>query len=338
MFIIIEGTDASGKTSLIAAVENEINARVSKGVTATLHKGRPGELTRRWVLNDYVNNYQLVDFTHNNLISDRWHWGEVTYAPLKRPDTNVDGFGLLGRAGWRWVELFLLSRGASQFWLYQPLDVIRRRIESRGDDFIQADELETILSYYMVASASAASLVAKIEPDPDSLLEVPKLARHVVDLALEREEECAKLSTFPEYIGSPNPRVLLIGDRRNVNKKDAENETILPFMPVDGNSGDFLLNALPTDLWKHVGLVNANDAQVDLYNLWSTLGNPRVVVLGRLAEKAVVPSYIPKDYYEVLPHPQYVRRFHHRDREEYGKAIQRVANNEIEKDDPWILR
>ena len=336
MFIIVEGTDASGKTSLIQAIENEVNARVSKGVTAKLHKGRPGELTRRWVLDDYVNNYQLLDFTQHNLVSDRWHWGEVTYAPLKRPDTNVDGFGLLGRAGWRWVELFLLSRGASQFWLYQPLDVIRRRIESRGDDFVQADELEKILSYYLVASASSASLLEKLEPKAESLLEVPKLARHVVDRALAREQECAKLSAFPEYIGSPSPKVLLIGDRRN--SKNHEGETILPFMPVDGNSGDFLLNALPTHLWKNVGIVNANDTSIDLYDLWSTLGNPRVVVLGRLAEKTVAQSYIPKDYYSVLAHPQYVRRFHHRDRPYYGLAIQRVADNKIEKDDPWILR
>ena len=336
MFIIVEGTDASGKTSLIAAIENEINARASKGVTAVLHKGRPGELTRRWVLDDYVNNYQLVDFTQNNLISDRWHWGEITYAPLKRPDTNVDGFGLLGRAGWRWVELFLLSRGASQFWLYQPLDVIRRRIESRGDDFVQADELEKILSYYLVASASSASLIEKLEPDADSLLDVPKLARYIVSLAAEREQECARLSHFAEYIGSPHPRVLLIGDRKNT--RNHAGETILPFMPIDSNSGDFLLNALPTKLWKDVGIVNANDTQIDLYDLWSTLGNPRIAVLGRLAEKAMLGSYIPRDYYRVLPHPQYVRRFHHKDREQYGLAIQRIADNEMLEDDPWILR
>ena len=91
MFIVIEGTDASGKTSLIEAIDAEIRSRYPVSDLQKFHKGRPGEETRRWVLNDYVTSIESIDWTRNNALSDRWHWGEITYAPLKRPHTNNEG-------------------------------------------------------------------------------------------------------------------------------------------------------------------------------------------------------------------------------------------------------
>jgi hypothetical protein len=109
-------------------------------------------------------------------------------------------------------------------------------------------------------------------------------------------------------------------------------------MPVDGNSGEFLLSALPDTFWKNVGIVNANDFEVNLHDLWLDLNRPRIVVLGRLAEKAIMRTEINPKHYDVLPHPQYVRRFHNKDKEIYGQAIEKSAYNNLEKDSPWILR
>jgi hypothetical protein len=337
MFIVVEGTDASGKTSLISAVENEVKNRYPDRKITMSHKGRPLEETRRWVLNEYVTSCEATNFTDETIISDRWHWGEITYAALKRPHTNSDGYGLLGKSGWRWTELFMMSRGVAEFWLYQPLDVIKSRLGSRGDDFVNVDELEQILEKYDVASVLSPTLTETLRPNADSLDGVDQLAKYVVDVAEKKLDETRYIRKYANYIGSPTPDVLLIGDRRNILPRYGE-ETQLPFMPVDGNSGEFLLSALPDVFWKNVGIVNANDFNLSLHDLWLDLNRPRIVVLGRLAEKAMAQTEINPKNYDVLPHPQYVRRFHNKDKELYGQAIEKSAYNNLEKDSPWILR
>jgi len=340
MFIVIEGTDASGKTSLIEAVANEIKQRHVGKHFMQFHKGRPLEETRRWVLKDYVNSIEHINFSQDcNALSDRWHWGEITYAPKYRPHTSIDGFGLLGKAGWRWVELFLMSRGVASFWLYQPLDVIQRRLESRGDEFVKVDDLKEILENYSVASALSVSLTEQLTPPADSLDKIPEIAKHIVDVA-EAMSEIVKpiLTKYPMYIGSPTPKVLLVGDKRNILEEYGE-ETKLPFMPVDSNSGDFLLSAIPTELWPKCGIVNAADIDIDdLSSLWEDLGSPRVVALGRNAEKGIIAAGIPFSEYDVLPHPQHVRRFNYKSSLEYGQVIQQSADNKLKEDDPWILQ
>lgn len=335
MFIVIEGTDASGKTSLIEAISNEIHSRF--GQTAyQFHKGRPEEETRRWALQEYATSLEKIDWSRSFAVADRWHWGEVTYAPLKRPHTNTDGFGLLGQSGWRWVELFMQSRGMAQFWLYQPLDVIQARLSSRGDDFVNVDELGAILSNYGNA-AEHSCIIEKLQPAANSLDAISVLAKRIVTIATRVsnavEDICA---VYPEYIGSPRPHTLLVGDERNITKRYGE-ETMLPFMPVDGNSGDFLMRALPAPFWKNVGIVNVNDMRNSFLDLWVTLGMPRIVALGRNAARGIEKSGIENDRFMTLPHPQWVRRFHHADMLEYGIAIQRNANEPVEGD-PWVLQ
>lgn len=336
MFIVIEGTDASGKTSLIEAVHKEMQERLPGTQVQTFHKGKPGELTRRWVLNDYVNSIEHANWFRSHGLSDRWHWGEVTYAPKYRPATNNDGYGLLGKAGWRWVELFLRSRGVAQFWLYQPLEVIEARLSVRGDEFVQVEDLREILAQYEIADK--VSMNERIQPEPDSIKEIPALARYIVDRAQVISDEAAHLEMFPYYIGSPRPKVLLVGDRHNATKRYGK-ETDLAFMPVDGNSAEYLLGALPDDLWRDTGIININDGdnKQSFKALWTMLGFPKIIVLGRLAEKTLSSIPVDEHYYNVLPHPQFVRRFANKRQEEYGEAIARLATTDT-KEDKWILR
>jgi gluconate kinase len=340
MFIVVEGTDASGKSTLVSEIQKQLTDKFPKQEIEFYHKSKPEEMSRRWVLYDYVTSIEKVDWSQRIAVADRWHWGEVTYAAVKRPETGSgDGYGLLGVAGWRWTELFLKSRGVAQFWLYQPLDVIQRRLESRGDEFVKVEDLKEILDNYSVASAMSVSLTEQLTPLADSIEEVPELARRIVNIA-EAMSEIVKpiLTKYPTYIGSPTPKVLLVGDKRNVLEEYGE-ETKLPFMPVDSNSGDFLLSALPTELWPKCGIVNAADIDVDgLYDLWEDLGSPRVIALGRNAEKGIMSAGIPSSEYDVLPHPQHVRRFNYKNSLEYGQAIQRSADNKLKEDDPWILQ
>ena len=338
MFIVIEGTDASGKSTLVSEVQKQLAVKFPKKEIEFYHKSKPEEMSRRWVLYDYVTSIEKADWSQRIAVADRWHWGEVTYAAVKRPETGTgDGYGLLGKAGWRWTELFLQSRGVAQFWLYQPLDVITRRLESRGDDYVQANELEQILGLYEVAAAMSAGLAGRLTPAPDSFDAVPHLATHIINRAELIEEDAQALVKFPEYIGQRFPRVLLVGDTRNITKKYGE-ETILPFMPVDGNSGEFLLTALESDKWKTMGIVNINDMSSERFDdLWCALRRPPILALGRLAERGIRNANIPDYMYTVTSHPQHVRRFFNSRKEEYGQAITRLSTKK-DRDDQWILR
>jgi gluconate kinase len=338
MFIVIEGTDASGKSTLVSEVQKQLAEKFPKKEIEFYHKSKPDEMTRRWVLQDYVTSIENIDWSKRIAVADRWHWGEVTYAAVKRPETGTgDGYGLLGKAGWRWTELFLQSRGVAQFWLYQPLDVITRRLNARGDDYIKANELEQILGLYEVAAAMSAGLAGRLTPSADSLDSIGHLATHIINRADSIQDDTQELARFPEYIGPRFPRVLLVGDTRNITKKYGE-ETILPFMPVDGNSGEYLLTALESDKWKTMGIVNVNDMSSERFeDLWCTLRRPPVLALGRLAERGIRHANIPDYLYTVTSHPQHVRRFFNSQKEEYGKAITRLATTK-DRGDKWILR
>jgi hypothetical protein len=336
MFIIIEGTDASGKSSLIDAINSEVSARFPERKILSFHKGKPGEETRRWVLNDYVTSIENYDLSDNVIVSDRWHWGEVTYAPLMRAHTDSDGYGLLGQAGWRWTELFLASRGATQFLLYQPAEVVKSRLARRGDDYVSVSDIDAILDNYVSACGKSIH-TAILSPEASSLGDIPKLAKRVVKSALNREIIASDLSRFPRYIGAPNPVAILVGDQRNIVKRYGE-ETKLPFMPVDGNSGEFLLTALPEDSWKYYGILNINEWSADDFDsLMCTLGFPKVIALGRLAEKGLLRAGLSDGTFKVVPHPQFVRRFANSKKEEYGQAIVQLTVTDS-KEHPWILR
>lgn len=319
MIIIVEGTDASGKTTLVKAITEEITARGRE--VHSMHHGRPPELTRRCVLNEYVNNVDKWYGHGTVIVSDRWHWGERTYAPIKRPESDKDGYGLLGVAGWRWVELYLLSRGASTFWLRQPLDVVTRRLSQRGDDYVQVDELSGILGLYELAATLAPSLRGVVSPD-EGLENTRALAATIVSQAAEVHGESLPLRPYPEYIGCRRPSVLLVGDRRNVDER-YPNETRIPFMPVNHNSGDYLLSSLPESHWRSVGIVNGWEIGERMHALWEKIGRPPLVALGNEAEKSILKhgSTTMAETMVKVPHPQHARRFNHADREEYGARV-----------------
>jgi thymidylate kinase len=318
MWIIVEGATCSGKSTL----EKELTRQLGKTEDriTKVHMERPLELNRRWALREYVLNWEAHKIEDDSsIIADRWHWGESTYAPIYRPDTNKDGFGLLGVAGWRWVELFLMSRGALTVFLRADHDVLMNRYKIRGDDHVtNNEELLQIAKLYDQAFVDAPT--ASIGIDTSLPNRTQGQAALVIKAASQLQEHVSDISAFRGYIGGPKPSALLVGDERNVTKRYGE-ETKLPFMPVNGNSGDFLLRSLPDAWWPHVGIVNSAEYPVSLPKLWEALGEPPVVALGNNAEKALTKLKIPHGW---AYHPQYVRRFEHKHIDNYGKQL-RVA-------------
>jgi hypothetical protein len=194
-----------------------------------------------------------------------------------------------------------------------------------------------ILDGYIDAHGLVLGLAGTITAEKDSLDANEELAKALIQKAKDKAIAVKPLLRYPEYIGPPNPQVLLVGDKRN-----DKTVTLLPFMPVDSNSGDYLLKNLPEDFWRSVGIINVDDiGGKRLDSLWIALGKPRIVALGRLAERGLKAAGFIDAQFNVVAHPQYVRRFHHHDGALYGSAIKRLSNLEqqlVKADDPWILR
>jgi hypothetical protein len=320
MFIAIEGSDGAGKSSLIDAIKTELLAKQPDLQIVDHHKGRPPEETRECLLHEYATSLENTDLYTSTHVADRWHWGERTYAPIKRAHTNTDGYGLLGKSGWRWVELFMQSRGMAQFLLFQKLDVIRERVAARGDDYIDLSELEAIYNAY-VDTSQVAILAETIMPGKTSFESLPQFARHIIDVARAAGERSEFLRAYPNYIGSVRPQILLIGDDSSDTDSFASTSS-LPFMPTPGSYSEFLFEAFPEDLWKNVGIISTRWIEPDvLADLHKKLGNPTIVALGAGAERFILKTTIHVDDYVTIRHPRDAKDD---DRSEYGLQIQQT--------------
>lgn len=333
MWIVIEGSTCAGKSTLERLIQRRLEEPALRRHIDRVHMERPQELTRRWALNEYVIQHENRRPGHGHVLADRWHWGEATYAPIYRPDTNTDGFGLLGVAGWRWTEMFLMSRGAVTAYLHADPAVLVERLAERGDDHVtNDDELLQVAALYEQTRHHAASLVGLC--DTGAVRNVDDFAKSIVSSAGRAELRASRISAWPQYIGTTRPKALLVGDARNVTKEYGD-ETQLPFMPVNSNSGDYLLRALPDPFWRSAGLINADEFRDEDFNLfWHALHRPQIVALGANARKALHRHGF-KDF-PTLFHPQYARRFRNAEINDYGKAIQLAA--ETGNGDPsWKL-
>jgi hypothetical protein len=284
--IIIEGPTCSGKSTMLAAVRAELEARGSNPVE--VHHGRPPELTRDRLLYEYVWSHLYRSRRARAMLADRWAWGELTYAPIYRPDTDKDGHGLLGRAGWRWVELYLLSRGAVTVLMRADYDILEQRYLARGDDHItHVGELKAVALLYDQAVKSSPT--TELVVDTTNSRDLASSAETAVDVAAERAARAATIAYWPEYIGPVAPDALVVGD--NTTQKRAGKR--LPFEPAPASIGQHVLGGLDEHVWPRVGMVDASHIGFELHRLWEALGMPRVVTVGVSAKSAAAAAGIP---------------------------------------------
>lgn len=304
MFIALEGCDGAGKTSFAVKLRTALEERGY--VVDSLHRGVP----ERPVLDEYqldVENYRPGQ--NRAVIADRWHFGDLVYGELYR------GESYLGVAGFRFVELFLRSRGAVTVLVENDPDVLRRRLLARGEDYLRLEHVDHVLERYRTVFDSSATGVVRTS-DPD----VGEIFKHAEFWSTQAED----LAPFAGYVGTRTPRVLLAGDRRG----NASTPSQTAFRPTTkGNSAEFLLNSLPNSLWREIGMVNANE-EPDLVGLLDVLAQPPVIALGKEASKRLTELNIE---HAGLPHPQYMRRFHAGESVNYGQKIVATIGRDIKE-------
>lgn len=298
MFVIIEGCDGSGKTTLAKQIGEEIRLRHPHDDIQYLQRGQP----KVHPFMDYeraVESYRPGQGQH--IIADRWHWGELIYGPLYRGESK------LAYAGFMHVEMFLRAKGAAIAFLDVPEDIIRRRLAKRGDeDFLQDHDIGTVIAAYR--DLAQRSLLR----NTFTQRQVP---REIVDIASRLEANATKVNPFSTFIGVPShPQVLLLGETLAQPKKHS-----VAFVPYPATSGHYLLNTFPPRFFSGLAIANACDE--DVRALVTAVHPEATVALGRKASKALEDAKVNPNTWGAVPHPQYWRRFHFHEHEQYLSLI-----------------
>lgn len=313
MFVALEGADGTGKSSLAEAIAQRLaKTRPEQGV-AVHHHGPPVKSP----LEEYGYDYEGYRAGDGNLIVDRLHYGPLVYSQLYR---KTGPYGELGLAGFRWVELLLMARGCRTFIVDQEVDVLQERLERRGEDFIDLKDLAFIRNRYLELSRLGASVSGVVTPEGDT-----------TDIEEMIIEACTAYSYFsewavdvPSYVGHTQPRAVLVGEKRGGKPP---HETEGAFMPTQRtNSGSYLLEALPDPYWKSIGLMNGCEHDPGLVR--AAVPTTKFVALGQKAHQVLEKGGIP---HATVPHPQKVKRFHHKMKEEYGQLIEQVTGTEEDR-------
>lgn len=321
MLILVDGVDCSGKSTLVAALAERLAELYPRDKVEVLRKGPPAEHP----LDEYERPLWSYRPGHGlHIVCDRWHLGEWVYpAVLGRP-TRADD------PAFAHIELLLRSRGALLVFASPPACVLARRYDARGDDLVRRDQLLDVDRRF-------TGVVARSLLPVHTIFEERTFDRDVTEIvgrASQFELECSALNRLATYVGPPNPQLLLLGDVRHEYRECdcdplvAARAVVDPapaFVPYPGTSGHFLLRAVSSAGYRHVGLLNANDVD-DAFAGWKLLGRPRqVVALGRQAQRTASRWRHRDLALGAAPHPQFVRRFAHGSCDEYGRVVALAA-------------
>lgn len=315
MFAIIEGGDGTGKSSLAEALAERIRHRHPDDQVELLHRGPP----ERPVMDEYafdVDPYRPASGLH--IVADRWHLGTLVYAKLYR---DTGDYGELGVDGFRWVELFLRTRGALMWHIDHPTENVRERLRVRGEDYLKDEDLAWCLDRFREVKKWSVICQGTIDTTSAPLHDI------VIDMAAAlRDAEAAqkRFNPFPGYVGGSAAHTLLVGEKHGGQPPHKSEGA---FIPTGSNSSSYLLSSLSDPFWRGIGLVNAYETNVrDLLEVFDV--PPHVVALGRKASENLTDLGVE---HAAVPHPQFARRFTHGKKAEYGALIERIAGTDEKK-------
>ena len=289
MIICLEGPDKVGKTTMAKRFQTEFTR---SGIPTVMLKRGP---IKNDPMTEYLKPLEIMAQEPEVVyILDRWHVGEMIYGPLLRGESKIDEFQAA------YIEMVMQSIGALFMHVYAPVSTMLERWDEKPDELISRDWLiDLAVSYDRYESSR----------------------NHWVRVGSNVNYSTLPHSMLPspfggQYIGPKKPRVLLVGDVRG------KDDFIFPFVPRLATSGHWMMQAMGTANVKvmDVGIVNGNELKTDsLISLWGQIGEPPVVTLGNNANDAWQATEGPNCYQ--IPHPQYMRRFKHKELKSYGNLI-----------------
>lgn len=129
--ILVEGSDCSGKTSLIELLSKELGFKVVRGSSFELSQCTNEEL--------YEKFKEMTK--EENVIFDRFIYSNEVYAQL------FDDFAILTNEQRFEIEDSINSR-AMLVYLEADMNTLTTRMDKRGDDYVTVDRLQGIKDKY----------------------------------------------------------------------------------------------------------------------------------------------------------------------------------------------
>ena len=274
MWIILEGVDGSGKTTLLAEIVNQLTGLARPFKVGHLGPPEAPETAIDECIKGSGIDPEDPDRIYRpggwHLVSDRLHMGCPVYGPLYRPDVDVDGYGDFGIAGWRYIELYLSSRGAVTFLALVSPDTAIERVRRRNSENHFSVEsiietLPTLIDRYEWLASDTMTLGPRVfEPHME---EIEDWANMMIAIAKAREDVVKDLAQFEDYIGPPNPGTLIICE------------------PIRDTRLE-VLAAVDDSVWQDIGFCSSARTHQDLEKLVEILDYPHVVGINELPTEA----------------------------------------------------
>lgn len=129
--IVIEGSDCTGKTTLIEQLSSQLNFKIIKGSSFEHSQCTNAELFEKF-----------KDMTKERMVVfDRFIYSNEVYAQL------YDDFAILNDEQRREIELVVSDR-AVVIYLEADIQTLTNRIDVRGDDYVTVDKFQSIKDKY----------------------------------------------------------------------------------------------------------------------------------------------------------------------------------------------
>lgn len=302
MLIVIEGVDRTGKSTLAKRIAKQIDAEI-------IHAGPP----TRGSIEEYETTLNGYDpNADTSLILDRWHVGEHVWPSIFGRKTDMD------LAVKRHVDMFMESRGAVVVHGIRDAERLKKELIEHREP-LHPEDLQKAVHLFTEARTFSSRQAWSWDYERSSQEDIDNIVLH----AKSKAKELSQIwdTCGPGFItGSLVPTQILVGDEQGPHKNGTNPPYRVPFAPYPATSGHYLLSQLEN--WRTSLIVNSRDRDTlekyDLRKLCHVLDNTPVCALGWSASRALHAQGVE---HEVIPHPQYWRRFHHHKKEQYTKML-----------------
>ena len=297
MFIIIEGADKTGKTTLA-------NAIVEKFRCKYVHFGKP----KKHPATEYAE-YALA--INENVVLDRFYLGELVYGPLLRGKAGIDDVEFAT------IERILRKKQAILIQTTTDVTLANKRLlVSTQEEAVNTDQNSLAIKGFKEAG-DRSNIYYHLKYDGSTRQNLDNLLDVLASLKDQVELHQPRIQKVCTGIGTPiGKKIVLVGDQ--VNK----NVTWLN-LPFDrGFSSKFLLESLKAaDVPEQLIYICNSDRITSEEVDFLTRDKALFIALGKNADKKLKYLDVP---HQSIDHPQFVKRFYWKTRGEYAKDIKSI--------------
>ncbi len=275
MIIVLEGGDKNGKTSLARHLVKKFNAEY---IHFSAPKGSPYD--------EYMGFINGCD-PEKSYVVDRFHVGELVYGELYRGKSKLSLEQL-----W-YLDLALQARRGILIHCATDEETVKLKFLEDKEESSKLEDVSTILK--MFEQKVKLSLLRRINYNWRQAGDLIYLEEELENIYAQHGMSAKELAN---YVGSPEPKVLLVGDTKNKNLEDKG--------VFQSRSGKFLLKCLERAGCLSGGNLGITNSDVLTKAFYEKLGKPKLVCLGKQSLMRLTKLGLAAYH---VPHPQWMFRF-----------------------------